>query len=71
MEPLDPEYYDITIRIFTLTINALSFCVAFSQCLKQILMHYLGELAMNRTLTAVLLLSTTLATGCAKNTVTR
>jgi hypothetical protein len=25
MEPLDPEYYDITIRIFTIPFNAVSF----------------------------------------------
>jgi outer membrane murein-binding lipoprotein Lpp len=34
-------------------------------------MHYLGDFALSPTLTAVLLLSTTLEAGCAENTVTR
>jgi hypothetical protein len=71
MEPLDPEYYDITIRIFTIPFNALSFFSHIFQYLKQISIHYLGVFAMNATLTAVLLLSTTFEAGCAENTVTR
>ena len=46
------------------------FSVTLFRYEKQVLKHYLGDLVMNRTLTAVLL-STTFAAGCAENTVTR
>ena len=71
MEPLDPEYYDITIRIFTIPFNALSFLVTLFQYLKQISIHYLGVFDMHPTLKAVLLLSTTFEDDCTENTVTR
>ena len=71
MEPLDPVNYDITIRIFTIPFNALSFLVTLFRYQNQLLIHYLGDLALNRTLTAVLLLSTTFAAGSVENTVTR
>jgi len=71
MNPLEPVYYDITILKFTKSFNTLSFLVKLFQYLKQISRHYLGDFAMNPSLTAVLLLSTTFEAGCAENTVTR
>ena len=71
MEPLGPVNYDITIRIFTYLSMFCLFSVTLFRYQNQILIHYLGDLALNRTLTAVLLLSTTFAAGCVENTVTR
>jgi hypothetical protein len=47
------------------------FSVTLFRYQKQILIHYLSDLAMNCIHTAVLLLSTTFAAGCAENNVTR